>query len=265
MLAVAGVARRFFGSEACMRFQGKSAIVTGASEGIGFAIARALVANGAHVVLIARRELPLQKAAEWLGPLALYVVGDVADPAIADRAVAAARERHGGLDLLVNNAGLLVPGGVAQQPLEEVDRMLALNLRAPIAWVRAAVPALTGRPGAAILNLGSATGRVPSPGLAAYGATKAALQYLTETWARELAPAGIRVNCLSPGATETPALTQAMQTVPGLRERAVTTNLIKRLASADEIANAALFLLDEHQAGYATGAIWDLDGGYHKG
>jgi NAD(P)-dependent dehydrogenase (short-subunit alcohol dehydrogenase family) len=246
-------------------FIGTSAIVTGASEGIGFAIAKGLVEGGGHVVLVARREQQLEEAVEQLGPQASYVVGDVADEATAVLAVAAAVERHGGLDLLVNNAGILVPGGVAQQPMAEVDRMLAVNLRAPIAFTRAAVPMMAGRVGASILIVGSASGRVPSPGISVYGATKAALAYLTETWARELAPAGIRVNCLSPGGTETPALTAVMKMMPGLRDRSIATNLVKRLATADEIAAAALFLLDEDRGGYATGSIWDLDGGYHQG
>jgi NAD(P)-dependent dehydrogenase (short-subunit alcohol dehydrogenase family) len=248
-----------------MTFQGKSAIVTGASEGIGFAIARGLVEGGARVVLVARRELLLEEAVEELGPSASFVEGDVADEFTADRAVVAAIERHGGLDLLVNNAGVLVPGGVEQQALEDVDRMIAVNLRAPIAFTRTAVPWMTNRRGAAILNIGSATGRVPSPGLGIYGASKAALQYLTETWARELAPTGIRVNCLSPGGTETPALVAVMRTLPGLREQSIATNLVKRLATPEEIAAAALFLLDDERGGYATGAIWNLDGGYHRG
>lgn len=246
-------------------FLGKSAIVTGASEGIGFAIAKGLVDGGGMVVLVGRREQQLEEAVEQFGGSASYVVGDVGDEATAVLAVAAAMDRHGGLDLLVNNAGILIPGGVAQQPLSEVDRMLAVNLRAPIAFTRAAAPMMVGRVGAAILNVGSASGRVPSPGVSVYGATKAALQYLTETWARELAPAGIRVNCISPGGTETPALTAVMKMVPGLREQSISTNLVKRLATADEIAAAALFLLDEERGGYATGAIWDLDGGYRRG
>lgn len=248
-----------------MRFKGKSAIVTGASEGIGLAFARGLVENGARVVLVARREAVLREAAAALGPAASYVCGDVADADTAERAVAAATTLHGGLDLLVNNAGVLLGGGIGQQPVEDIDRMIGVNLRAPILFTRAAVAAMTGRPGAAMLIVGSASGRWPSPGIAIYGATKAALVYLTQTWAMELAPAGIRVNCLSPGGTETPALAAVAEVVPGFRESATATNLIKRFATPDEIARAGLFLLDDSQGGYATGATWDLDGGYHRG
>jgi NAD(P)-dependent dehydrogenase (short-subunit alcohol dehydrogenase family) len=108
----------------------------------------------------------------------------------------------------------------------------------------------------------SASGRAPDPGKGVYGATKAALNYLVSIWAIELAPSGIRVNAICPGGTVTPAFHAAAEAIPGLEEMTVTTNLIKRIAPAEEIARPALTLLDEAASGYVTGSIWDIDGGY---
>ncbi|MFT3768988.1 MAG: SDR family oxidoreductase [Minicystis sp.] len=248
-----------------MRFDEKTAIVTGASEGIGFAIAAGLAAEGARVVLVARREELLAEAARKLGPRVSYVAGDASLPETADRAVAAAIERYGSLDLLACNAGVLLPGPVMHQPMEQIDTMLGLNLRGPIAFVRAATPRLAGRPGASILLISSATSRLPLPHLAVYGATKAALNYLTQTWAVELASAGIRVNALSPGGTYTPAFHAVAEVVPGLEQGTIATNLIKRIATAEEVARLGLLLLDDRETSYVTGSIWDADGGYQRG
>lgn len=248
-----------------MRFEGKSALVTGASEGIGLAIAAGLVKEGARVVLVARREDKLARAVQQLGPASSSVVGDVADASCAERAVAETVARHGGLDLLVNNAGVLLPGTVGEQSLEDVDRMLAVNLRATILFTRAAVAPMTGRPGAAVLLISSCAARMPTPGTTTYGATKAAQLYLAKAWAIELAPAGIRVNALCPGATDTPAMHTAERAIPGLIDANIATNLIKRMAPSAEIAEIALTLLDERRSGFVTGATWDVDGGYRLG
>lgn len=247
-----------------MRFKGKSALITGASEGIGFGIAEALVKEGAQVMLSARREGPLAEAAKKLGDAASYVIGDVADEAAAERMVAETVARHGALDMVVNNAGIFLPGRVGQQPTAAIDTMLGVNLRGTILVTQAAVRAMAGRRGS-ILLIGSATGQVPTRGASVYGATKAALLYLTQVWAMELAPAGIRVNCLCPGGTETPALDAVAAAVPGFRESALNGQLIKRFASVEEIARVALLLLDEEKGGYATGSIWNLDGGLGRG
>jgi NAD(P)-dependent dehydrogenase (short-subunit alcohol dehydrogenase family) len=245
-----------------MRFEGKSALITGGSEGIGFAIAAGLIREGARVLLVARREEVLAEAARQLGPHASYLVGDVASTQTAERAVEAAISRHGALDLLVNNAGIMRPGMVAQLSMEDVDAMLAVNLRSVVSFTRAAVKPMSQRKGAAILMISSAVGRIPLPGMSIYGATKAAMQHLTLTWAIELAGQGIRVNCLCPGATETPAFRAAAQQIPHLEQWTLANSLIKRVAPAEELARHALTLLDEKDGGFVTGAIWDVDGGY---
>jgi NAD(P)-dependent dehydrogenase (short-subunit alcohol dehydrogenase family) len=243
-----------------MRFEGRAALVVGASEGIGYAIAEGLAAEGAKVVLVARREDALATAADRLG--VSYVVGDAAEDATADRAIAHVVDAHGGLDLLVCNAGTLIRGSVDRQPMEQVDRMLAVNLRSTILFTRAAAPVMAGRPGAAELIVSSAVGRSSVPGLGVYGATKAALHYLVPTWATELAP--IRVNAICPGGTVTPAFHAAAAAIPGLAEITVNGNLVKRIATPEEIARPALTLLDEAVSSYVTGSIWDIDGGYRR-
>jgi NAD(P)-dependent dehydrogenase (short-subunit alcohol dehydrogenase family) len=248
-----------------MRFKGKSAVVTGASEGIGFAIAAALVREGARVVLVARREDRLADAVRQIGPGAFPVVGDAGDAACAERAVATAVSRHGGLDLLVNNAGVLLPGFMGKQSNEDVDRMLATNLRGTILFTQAAVGPMTGRPGAAMLLISSSAVREPVPGTTVYGATKAAQVYLAKAWAIELAPAGIRVNALCPGPTDTPAMRAADQVIPGLIDMNISTSLSKRIASSEEIAEIALTLLDDQKSSFVTGSVWDVDGGYRLG
>lgn len=245
-----------------MRFEGKTALVTGASEGIGFSIAEGLAAGGARVVLMARREDVLAQAVDKLGPGASYVAGDVADDQALQRAVDHAAQHDGGIDLLVSNAGTLIPGAIGQQPMDQIDTMLAVNLRGPIALLRCAAPVL--RDFAAMVLVSSATGRRTVPGLGIYGATKAALNYLVPTWATELAPRGIRVNAVCPGGTYTPALQAAAQIIPGLEEGTIKTNLVKRIAGPEEIAQPVLTLLDNAASGYVTGSIWDVDGGYQR-
>ncbi|MBT2510553.1 SDR family oxidoreductase [Streptomyces sp. ISL-98] len=247
-----------------MTVAGKVALVTGASEGIGYAIAETLVAAGAHVVLTARREGPLAAAAGKLGPSAAWIAGDMAEADTAERAVEHTVGLHGGLDLLVCNAGILIPGALAEQPMSEADRVIAVNLRATIAMMQAAVPAMAARPDASAVVISSSIGRLPTAGMGVYGATKAALHYLVPTWAIELAPQDIRVNAVCAGITETPGLQVGAQHIPGLRQAVVATNLIKRIATADEIAKPVVTLLDSAVSGYVTGSVWDIDGGFQR-
>lgn len=247
-----------------MALDGKVALVTGASEGIGFAIAEALVGAGAHVVLTARREGPLRAAAERLGPAASWVAGDMAGSDTAHRAVDHAVGRHGGLDLVVANAGVLLPGTLVEQPMADVDRVLTVNLLGTIALMSAAAPAMAVRPDAAAVVISSAIGRLAAAGMGVYGATKAALHYLVPTWAIELAPQGIRVNAVCAGITDTPGLRAGAEAVPGLRDAMIGTNLIKRIATAEEVARPVVTLLDSAVSGYVTGSVWDVDGGYQR-
>ncbi|HEY0640409.1 MAG TPA: SDR family oxidoreductase [Pseudonocardiaceae bacterium] len=247
-----------------LRFEGRTALVTGASKGIGFSIAEALAGEGAQVVLTGRQESTLAAAAALLGPRVSYVVGDMADPRTSERAVAHAVQVYGGLDLLVCNAGILIPGTVTHQPPAEVDRLISVNLRGTIACVQAAGPALAEHGDAAIVVITSSIGRRAAAGMGVYGATKAALHYLVPTWAIELSALGIRVNGLCAGITDTPGLRMGAEAIPGLKDMVIATNLIKRIATAEEIAQPVMTLLDSASSGYVTGSIWDVDGGFRR-
>jgi NAD(P)-dependent dehydrogenase (short-subunit alcohol dehydrogenase family) len=244
-----------------MKFQGKSALVTGSSEGIGYAIAAGLVAQGARVMLNGRREDKLAEAARALGSAASYVVGDVSDPAAAPRIVDETVARQGGLDLLVNNVGVLFAGMVGGLDLDGVQRMMSVNLTGTILMTDAAVRVMRGRPGAAILLISSQAAFNLVPGITVYGATKAAIEYLARGWAVELAPAGIRVNCLRPGGTDTPAFRTGEAYMPGMREQFIKGSLIKRIATPEDMVAPALLLLDEKDGAFITGSIMTVDGG----
>jgi NAD(P)-dependent dehydrogenase (short-subunit alcohol dehydrogenase family) len=174
----------------------KSALVTGGSSGIGLAIARALREDGYELTLCARRPEPLEEAAAELGALA--VPANLGDADECVRVVAAHAERHGGLDVLVNCAGIGIAGSLADQDTKRVDLQLDVNLRATLLVTREALPLLRVSRGQ-IVTLASIAGTIPTPGLAVYGATKAALIAWTTSLNREESEHGIRATAISPG------------------------------------------------------------------
>lgn len=184
----------------------RSALVTGGSAGIGLAIARALAAEGFSLTLAARRQERLQAAAAELGAHA--VVADVAKAEDCGRLVAAHRERFGGLDVLVNSAGVGVGGRLEELQLKHLDLQLAVNLRGLILVTQAALPLLRASRGL-VVNLASIAGTVPAPGLAVYGAAKAAVIAFTRSLNAELEGDGVRATAICPGfvATEMAAWT----------------------------------------------------------
>jgi NAD(P)-dependent dehydrogenase (short-subunit alcohol dehydrogenase family) len=173
-----------------------SALVTGGSSGIGLAIARALRADGYDLTLAARRPEPLEAAAAELDALAVPAnLGDC-DACVA--AVGAHVERHGGMDVLVNSAGIGIGGSFADQETKKIELQLDVNLRATLVTTREALPYLRAARGQ-IITLASIAGTIPTPGLAVYGATKAALIAWTSSLNREEAENGVRATAISPG------------------------------------------------------------------
>lgn len=228
-----------------MELRGRSVLLTGASGGIGRAAALRLAAAGARVALFARTEAPLTVLAAEIagsGGTALAIPGDVTRSEDCARAVAETVGRFGGLDALVNNAGIGYLRGLTEATDEEIGRMVDVNLLGTIRMTRAALPALLGRPGAAIVNIGSMAGRIAPVHYAYYSATKFAISGLTESWRRELGPRGIRVTLLLPAAVETPFLERAG------RARALGRGPAGILLRPEQVADALLHALRRHPA-----------------
>lgn len=239
-------------------------LVTGASSGIGRATAERFLEAGAHVVLVGRRRASLQEvvAAHAQTGQAHLIVADLADEAQAEACVAQAVEQMGGLDVLVNAAGILKSGSLETTSLALWDEMMNINLRAIFHLMKLAVPHLE-RSRGNIVNVSSVTGLRAFPGVLAYCVSKAALDQLTRCAALELAPKGIRVNAVNPGVVVTNlhrAGGMSEEAYAAFLERSRTTHPLGRVGQPREIAELIYFLASE-QAGWITGATVSIDGG----
>ncbi|WP_240618316.1 SDR family oxidoreductase [Halomonas heilongjiangensis] len=248
------------------RLAGKIAIVTGASSGIGHAAARLFASEGAKVIVSARRRDELDALVEAIsrdGGTAVAVAGDVCDERLSQRLVATALERFGGLDIAFNNAGIVGPMG----PLQDMTSsdwhdVMHTNLNGAFLGAKHQIPALLQRGGGSLLFTSSFVGHtVGMPGMAAYGASKAGILGLMKCLAAELGPNGIRVNALLPGGTDTPAsITNAPDAGPEVLAFVENLHALKRMATPEEIARAALYLASD-DAGFVTGTAMLVDGG----
>jgi NAD(P)-dependent dehydrogenase (short-subunit alcohol dehydrogenase family) len=223
-------------------------------------------ARGARVVVVARGAEAGERLVDELGAEHVsFLAADVTDPGTPAAAVALARERFGGLDVLVNNAGMDYVHEIASAPLADVRRVMEMNLVAPLAMIQAAVPALAGRDGGgAVVNVVSRLASIAVPGMNVYGAAKAALHAITRGAAVELAPAGVRVNSVAPGFTETPLMSAWLDAQPDpaeARRAALAAIPQRRFATPDDVA-AAVAYLASREAGHVTGASLAVDGGY---
>ena len=246
---------------------GKVAVVTGASRGIGRAVAVAFADHGADLVLASRTLADLEATAAAVrraGRRAVVSQVDMLDPLAPAGVVTAAVEAFGGLDILVNNAGgagAVIGGGstgLADTTDLALEQLFQLNVFAPFAIARAAVPVMSARGGGSIINVSSIAGITPAPRLQAYGATKAAIESLTHSWAVELGPLGIRVNCFQPGGIATANMAHVIDTP---EKRAVREKLIPldRLGEPDDAAALAVYLASG-EAGWVSGASVLLSG-----
>jgi 3-oxoacyl-[acyl-carrier protein] reductase len=239
--------------------QGKTALVTGASRGIGLAIARRLVDEGARVCVTARREQALAEAVTALGgpEHAIAVAGRADDPEHQAQAVAATLEAFGSLDVLVNNAGINpVYGRMIDLDPAAFRKVFEVNVIAALAWVREAHKAWMGEHGGGVVNVASVAGLGPAAMIGAYGASKAALMQLTVQLAEELSP-GIRVNAVAPAIVKTDF---AAALYEGREEKVAAGYPLGRLGVPQDIAGAVAFLVSG-DAGWITGQTLVLDGG----
>jgi NAD(P)-dependent dehydrogenase (short-subunit alcohol dehydrogenase family) len=242
------------------KLAGQVAVITGGSAGIGLASAKALADEGAQVLLLGRREAPLQEAVESIGKAASYVCGDVTRMEDLDRLFETARERHGGVDILVANAGGVGGGPVATCAEDAYDALMAFNVKSIFFTVQKALPVL--RAPSAITVIGSVAGEIALPGGSVYAASKAALRSFVRSWAAELAPLGVRVNLVGPGPSDTPLVAgiDANGGGPGLDALIRTRGAIHRRGRVEETAAAVRFL-SSPESSWTTGAALFVDGG----
>jgi NAD(P)-dependent dehydrogenase (short-subunit alcohol dehydrogenase family) len=230
-----------------------TALVTGATSGLGKAIALRLARDGMRVVVVGRdaaRGAAVVEQIETAGGQATFIAADLSDPAEIERLAFEA----GDIDVLVNNAGFSIWGPTEKTTVEDFDAMFASNVRAPYPLVGAFAPAMAAKGAGSIINISSMAGRIGLPNGAAYGATKAALASLAQSWTAEYSPRGVRVNAVAAGPIYTRP--EARQ----LFDRLGQTTALQRAAEPSEIAEVVAFLASP-RASYVTGAIVAADGG----
>ncbi|MBB3772798.1 NAD(P)-dependent dehydrogenase (short-subunit alcohol dehydrogenase family) [Angulomicrobium tetraedrale] len=246
-------------------FEGKTCIVTGATSGIGFAIAAKLAEQGADLVIVGRNRARGEDALATLskgGTRAQLVVADLADRAAAGLIHGRAMEAFDRVDVLINNAGILVRGTVLDGTDDEWNTVLDLNLSSAYRMSRAVLPTMMAQHAGSIVNIASDWALMGAQNATAYCVSKAALAQLTRCMALDFAAHGIRVNAICPGDTATPMLERAIAD----RGREATMSAINasiplgRVGRPDEIANATVFLASE-AASFMTGALVPVDGG----
>ncbi|MFJ2398735.1 SDR family oxidoreductase [Streptomyces sp. NPDC087843] len=241
--------------------EGKTALVTGGSAGIGLASAVRLAAEGAHVFITGRRGTELDAAVEVIGSAATAVTGDISDLADLDRLHEAIRSRGRGLDVLFANASVAALAPLEQVTEEHFDTLFGINVRGMLFTVQKALPLLND--GASVILNGSTNVDVGDEALGVYAATKAATRSFSRTWANELRTRGIRVNTVTPGPTDTPALAGLTPTPERFKQQLATRVPLGRLGRPEEIAAAVVFLASE-QSSFITGSSLYVDGGLNR-
>ncbi|MBQ1019223.1 SDR family oxidoreductase [Micromonospora sp. D93] len=241
----------------------KTALITGSTSGIGRATALKLARGGVHVIASGRdveRGLKVVEEIRAEGGEADFVASDLRDARsaaeLAAKATRAAESAGGTLDILVNNAAIGAGGPTAGTEESTFDAVLGTNLKAPFYLVANLAPAMAARGGGAIVNVSTLAAEVALPGLSVYGASKAALDLLTKSWAAEFGPAGVRVNSVRPGPTRTPGSAALGDALGQLAAQAP----LGFVADPEDIAAVIAFLVSD-EARFVTGVVLDADGG----
>jgi NAD(P)-dependent dehydrogenase (short-subunit alcohol dehydrogenase family) len=248
-----------------LRLQHKVALITGAGSGIGRAIALAFAREGAQVALVGRRQDRLDTVVREIGSShALALPGDISGARVAQAAVARAVKRFGRLNVLVNNAGVLIPGTAESHTEEEWDQTFSVNVRALWLLCRAALPRMRDAGGGSIINISSVLGLVGARNRAAYAASKGAVTLLTRAMALDHAQENIRVNCICPGIVETEMVADFILKAPdpeAARRQRLGLHPLGRFGKPEDIAAMAVYLASD-ESSWVTGAALPVDGGY---
>ena len=249
-----------------MLLEGKVALVTGGGQGIGAGIARCLAREGAKVAILDCVSDPAKALADEImssGGTAETWQVDVTDYAALDATVERVEKTWGSIDVLVNNAGVVVPPGpfVDSDPADW-DHTIDVDFKGVLHGVKACVPRMRRAGGGAIVNIGSDSARFGEPGIAVYSAAKGAVNSITKSLAKELAPAGIRINVVTPGIIDTPMIDLARSTDAGraMIDATVATIPLKRMGSTREVGDVVVFLASE-MSSYLTGQSISVNGG----
>jgi NAD(P)-dependent dehydrogenase (short-subunit alcohol dehydrogenase family) len=237
----------------------RTALITGASRGIGAATAGALDGAGARVALVARSRDDLARVAAGLGREPVVLPADLRQPGAAGEIAANALEALGSIDILVNNAASAARLATADTDAAVIDEMLAVNVRAPLLLIAALIPAMAARRRGSIINLSSVSALVGTPRRAAYAASKGAMDAATRSLAMELGPMGIRVNSVAPGVVDT-ALWASNKKINGVVEAVEDLTPLRRWAQPADIADVITFLASD-AARFVTGETICVDGG----
>jgi 3alpha(or 20beta)-hydroxysteroid dehydrogenase len=242
------------------RLDGKVVLVTGAARGIGAAIAHRFAQEGAHLLLTDADEAGARQVAADIGNGAGAHGHDVTSETEWDAVAASALERHGRVDVLVNNAGVFLAARLEETTLEDFRRVQEVNQIGVFLGMRTLAPAMAARGSGSIINLSSVAGLMGSPYLTAYAAGKWAVRGMTKAVAKELAASGVRVNSLHPGQIDTDMHVRQRERTPELIDRLVAGIPMGRIGAPQEVADAAIFLAAD-ESGYVTGSELVIDGG----
>jgi NAD(P)-dependent dehydrogenase (short-subunit alcohol dehydrogenase family) len=242
-----------------MRLSGKVAIITGGGSGIGKAIAMAFVREGAKIVIAGRDSKKLDRAAVEIGSDCLAVSADVSNAASVDKLVSATVERFRQINVLVNNAAVLLPGTAESLSEEDFDQTFDINVKGLWLMSRAVVPHMRAS-GGSIVNIASVLSLVGARNRVAYAASKGAVIAMTKAMALDHAAENIRVNCICPGIVETEMVAR-FSTDENARKQRIAMHPMGRFGQPAEIAGAAVFLASD-ESGWTTGSVLTMDGGY---
>ncbi|MEU6138893.1 SDR family oxidoreductase [Streptomyces sp. NPDC047081] len=245
------------------QLEGKTAVVTGGSTGIGLATAARLASEGAHVFITGRRKDALDQAVESIGSAVTAVPGDISEPADLDRLYDAVRDRGRGLDVLFANAGMGALAPLAQATQDQFDQMFDINVRGTLLTVQKALPLLND--GASVIFNDSIRAGDGREGFGLYAASKAAMRSLARTWANELKGRGIRVNTVAPGAIDTPGVDIAIgeENAAAVKADIAAGVPIGRWGRPEEVAAAVAFLASADSS-FVLGITLHVNGGENQ-